>query len=352
VAILSELQKLINKVLASIDVALTRRTTLDRTRSELNNVRVALEAERAEVQILKAALVSQHSITSLADETVLRIAEKSRADMRNLRRDLIRHQIADRWSVVDAVERATAGPNAAKWNCPLCQHTSECSEFRAYSSNCIFGGGILQRHQCPQCDVIFGPVKMLSLSPKELAQEYEWHYQVYEEGDSTDAEVRAFKSLNPRRDGVYLNFGAGAWSRSVQVLRQEGWNVLAYEPHSSASTTEDWVIAGEAALHDRRFDGLFSNNVLEHFRYPVEELRRMKQWLKPGALMAHATPCYEYLYEYTRFHLFFFPGRSRELLAQQAGLSINGFEVDGHYMNCVFKSNEDDRTETAACPRI
>lgn len=51
--------------------------------------------------------------------------------------------------------------------------------------------------------------------------------------------------------------------------------------------------------------------------------------------MAHATPCYEYLCEYTRWHLFF-PGRSRELLARLAGLRVEHFEMDEHYMNCVF----------------
>lgn len=93
-------------------------------------------------------------------------------------------------------------------------------------------------------------------------------------------------------------------------------------------------------MHGRQFDGIFSNNVLEHLSQPADDLRRMKGWLKPGATMAHATPCFEYLYEYTRFHLFFFPGRSRELLADQAGLRIDNFEVDGDFMNCVFSPQQ------------
>jgi len=52
--------------------------------------------------------------------------------------------------------------------------------------------------------------------------------------------------------------------------------------------------------------------------------------------MAHATPCFEYLFEYTRFHLFFFPGRSREVLAQRAGLKIESFEVYGMFLNAVY----------------
>jgi hypothetical protein len=266
------------------------------------------------------------------------ISELQHLALREMKRELVRHQIACKWSVIDSVNRA-AVPTAFVRTCPLCNHEGADSGYRRFTTNCIFGGGILERYQCPECDVVFGADKMFKLSSQELAQEYEWHYRVYEEGDSTEAELRAFHSLNPRREGVYVNYGAGGWSRSVQLLRQEGWNVFAYEPHSSAASTgSDWVITSEADMASRRFDGLFSNNVLEHLRYPVEDFRRMMTWLNPGSLMAHATPCYEYLYEYTRFHLFFFLGRSRELLAQRAGLSIRNYEVDGHYMNCVFAS--------------
>lgn len=208
--------------------------------------------------------------------------------------------------------------------------------FKTYQTNCIFGGGLLTRHQCPTCDVIFGADKMFDLSPGELSQDYEWHYKVYEEVDSTGVEMRAFHSLNPRRDGVYVNYGAGSWSRTVPLLREQGWNVFAYEPHGSGPSENGWLIKSEAEMAGREFDGIFSNNVLEHLREPVADLKRMKSWMRPGAVMAHATPCYEYLFEYTRFHLFFFLGRSREVLAQRTGSFIQSFEVDGFFMNCVF----------------
>ena len=87
-----------------------------------------------------------------------------------------------------------------------------------------------------------------------------------------------------------------------------------------------------------RFDGLFSNNVLEHFREPAIELAYMRTLLKPGGLMAHATPCFEYRFEYTRFHLFFFLGRSRALLASQIGMSIKEYVTDGDFMCCLMES--------------
>lgn len=36
--------------------------------------------------------------------------------------------------------------------------------------------------------------------------------------------------------------------------------------------------------------------------------------------MIHSTPCYQYLYEYTRFHLFFFTGKSLEIICNQLNL--------------------------------
>lgn len=270
------------------------------------------------------------------------VSRRSRFEhLEDIRRELLRHQIHAKWSLADMFDR-NSGPNLIgnRRSCPLCGHESLASEFSAHITQCSFGGGILVRHQCPACDVIFGADKIFRLSESELSEEYEWHYRAYSEGDSTQHEIRAFLSLNPSKDGIYLNYGAGAWSRSVQILRAQGWNIVAFEPHGSASSDGE-VISDWKILSTMKFDGLYSNNVLEHLRHPAEELARMKTLLKPGALMSHATPCFEYLYEYTRFHLFFFLGRSREILAHKAGLMICDFIMDGEFMNCVYQSSDD-----------
>ncbi|TWB91026.1 MULTISPECIES: methyltransferase domain-containing protein [unclassified Synechococcus] len=260
--------------------------------------------------------------------------------LKEIQSTLLRSQIAAKWSIVDFVFRKNLEETSTR-GCPLCGFKASDNQFSKLRSHCIFGGGDLLRHICPACEVIYGPDKMFALTEAGLAEDYEWHYQVYQEGDSTERELRAFFALNPDKRGVYLNYGAGGWSRTVQELRAQGWIVYAYEPHISAthSLAQDWCVCSSEQLQLMRFDGIFSNNVLEHFRHPVQELQRMERLLHEGGSMAHATPCFEYLYEYTRFHLHFFTGKSKDLLMQLANLQLVEDIVDGDFICRVMKSS-------------
>ncbi len=303
--------KLLNQILGRFGLAMVRTATLERIHSG------------QQMEIPPSDLAPE--LKAAGDATDLNY------------RQLLRHQISTKWDIIDALEHDRV-PDV-ELTCPLCAYRGELGKFGQLTTSCMFGGGELARHQCPECDLIFGPKKMLRLSEAELSRDYEWHYQVFSEGDSTPQEVRAFHALNPEKSGVYLNWGAGAWSKSVEVLRQEGWNVYGYEPHGSASSGGPHVINSKARLLEMRFDGIFSNNVLEHLRYPVRELSSMSELLKPGGKMSHATPCFAYLYEFTRFHLFFFLGRSRAVLAHQANLHIEDYVADGEFMNLILSGD-------------
>jgi hypothetical protein len=256
------------------------------------------------------------------------------AQAQQARDEAVKHRVALQWRIIDQLIGMAPAPTMLA--CEICGFQDEPRAFRQLDSKCMFGGGRLVRHQCPACDTIFGPQKMLNLTADQLSEEYELHYRVFPEGDSTQAEIRAFEALQPVKGGRYLNYGAGAWSRSVGELRSRGWDVMAYEPHQSAAAGEN-VISDETQLDAMRFDGIFSNNVLEHFRFPVQALRKMTSLLSTNGRMSHATPCFAYLYEYTRFHLHFFPGRSLDALARSAGLQVDQFTVDGEFMNAVLR---------------
>ena len=166
-------------------------------------------------------------------------------------------------------------------------------------------GGIWSVFVCPECGAIFGPLKMMCMNEAQLEEEYKLSYSVFSDGDSTDSELRTFYSIANDKNGVYLNFGGGAWSNTTDLLRREGYNVYNYEPCAPVADSK-WLITDKNVLKNMQFDGLFSNDLIEHLSCPIETLVFMKSLLRDkNSLMAHSTGCYQYVYEYTRFHLYF-----------------------------------------------
>lgn len=217
--------------------------------------------------------------------------------------------------------------------CPVCEHGAERGAFETRVDQCVFGGGRLERYVCPECDCIFGPQKYLDLSDDFVGRDYQMLYARYSEGDSTANELRAFHSLRPDHEGSYLDWGAGGgWNRTLAILREEGWTVAGYEPNAGGTEA-----ATPPDLSPGSFDGLFSNNVIEHFRDPIAQFRQFHRLLKPGGKMAHASPCYDYQYAYTRFHSVFLLGRSPFVLAERTGFAVVDSERDGEYINHVFQ---------------
>ena len=313
--------KIFNRLLANFDITLIHCSRLDQLSAGI----VQPISAPAKDSLVATRAISRAGVASI----------ESKID--ELRQELLRQQISTKWELIDCLERFMSDDKNTE-TCPLCNHEGSKKTFPVLVSHCIFGGGRLTRFQCPECDVIYGGKKMLAMNAAELTQDYESHYKVFQEGDSTEQEIRAFHLLNPSKDGVYLNYGSGGWSKSVQVLRSQGWNVFAFEPHDSACSSLDYLIKSKEDLLKMKFDGVFSNNVLEHLRHPAEELSSIKKIVKSGGRMAHATPCFEYLYEYTRFHLFFYLGRSRTFLAEKAGLVVSDFVVDGEFMCTLYES--------------
>jgi len=254
-------------------------------------------------------------------ELQARLEERITAATNSVRDDLLRRLDAARWNTLDRLEAHAPPPPTLV--CPICGQNGPLASFALRVATCQFGGGRLVRYTCPACDAIFGPLKILSLSPEDLTFEYQLLYSYYREGDTTEFEMHTFHHLDPRPDGVYLNFGAGAWSHTTSRLRDQGYTVFAFEPF--AETAGEFFITDPKQLAEMRFDGIFSHNVIEHLTDPVSSFRWMASHLKDrSSRLAHATPCFEYRYETSRFHLFFFPGRAVQALAARAQLQSVG----------------------------
>ncbi|WP_297511478.1 methyltransferase domain-containing protein [uncultured Caulobacter sp.] len=234
------------------------------------------------------------------------------------------------WTALDAAYEAILPERVLA--CIVCGRQGRRDAFEVRVDHCLFGGGRLERYVCPDCDCVFGPQKYLDLGEAFVGRDYQVLYSRYSEADSTARELRAFRSLEPEKSGRYLDWGAGGgWNRTLETLRAEGWDVAGHEPHALEPDPSRPPLTGGA------FDGLFSNNVIEHFRDPITQFQQFHWLLKPGGKMAHASPCYDYCFAYTRFHTVFLLGRSPFVLAERTGFAVVADERDGQYINYVFQ---------------
>ena len=239
------------------------------------------------------------------------------------------------WHLVDQSEPPEKN---FKVTCTVCGSSAKRNSLKHYVDQCQFGGGRLERYLCKSCGCIFGPLKCLMLSQDFLLADYQLLYDGYAEADSTENEIRAFRSLEPELGKPYLNWGCGRWSRSIPILREEGYDVWGYEP---CATPEDskFIVSSRHQI-SAKFQGIFSNNVIEHMVTPVDDFRYFKQILVPGGKMAHATGCYQYRHAFTRFHVLFLLGDSPKILARRTGFDLHSTESDGIFGNCVFVARE------------
>lgn len=237
------------------------------------------------------------------------------------------------WGTIDALYDKILPESVL--TCIVCDHTDRRQGFGVHQDNCVFGGGRLERYECPECGCMFGSKKYLDLSEAAVDADYRFLYSRYSESDSTGNELRTFHALKPETDGLFLDWGCGgAWSKTLASLRSDGYDVWGYEP--SAETSGNHVVNNRAEI-SARFNGIFSNNVIEHFRTPVEIFRDFHDLLVDGGTMAHSSPCYEKNYTFTRFHTLFLTGHSPHVLAERTGFEVVDEIREGEYINFVFR---------------
>jgi SAM-dependent methyltransferase len=234
--------------------------------------------------------------------------------------------VAAFWNAMDLVY--TPRPR----NCLACDGAGP---FTHRTDHCRFGGGRLDRLECPDCGCVFGPLKFLDMPPEVIDADYAQLYADYSEEDSTEYERRAFFAMRPEKGKVYLNWGCGAWNTTIRDLRAEGWDVWGYEPH--VPTGDPFVVPLREGLSGHRFDGIFSSNVIEHLLDPYAQFMDWRSLLKPKGVMAHATACYDWRYTDSRFHVFFPLGSAMQRLGERTGFALTGSEDDGEFRVRVLK---------------
>jgi hypothetical protein len=210
--------------------------------------------------------------------------------------------------------------------CPICKFVFPPDKpLNKLEADCEFLpiAGVSQhliRYQCSNCDVVFGSEEMINLSADRLSKAYQELYNSgHREGDTTHVELSLFNMLKPTTSGIYVNWGAGTNRTSIELAKQ-GYQLFNYDP-GIPSNVPGYISADN--LKNLKFDGIISNNVLDHLQNPIYDLLLMKSLLKPGGKMVHASDGFRYRINYTKFHLYFFIGKSTSYLSQTIGMSAD-----------------------------
>ena len=318
---------------------------LSNTNAEISRLSTELSSANAEISRLSTELSTVNAgISDIADDNntlkeAINKEAKSIAEVSDKLAPLARECMRTKWKLIDNLESQIDNSKDIV-RCGICGAEAEVEDLQTMETECIFAGGRLERYVCKECGVIFGPTKFDRLPQQESDDDYTVHYLGYSEGDSTYKEVRAFHMLLPDKECTYLNYGCGKWSASINQLREEGYKVYGYEPYADDADSP-YIITEQSELRKYRFDGIFSNDLLEHLKHPAEDLLFMKSLLRsPASKMSHSTSCYIYKHEYTRFHLFFFTGESVNILCEKTNMKIVEFvndEPENDFICCVFE---------------
>lgn len=208
----------------------------------------------------------------------------------------------------------------ANIECPVCAWSIEHPEQHVKISADFWHTGTIKRIECIHCGLIFGPWSLIHSSPARLSSDYELLYSTYTEGATTEYQKQAFLALAPEKNKSYLNFACGTWATGCGELIEQGWNVFGYEPNLPYQHPRIVRLIGELA--STQFDGIFTHNYIEHIQNPVEQFKKWNAMLKLGDRMVHSSPCFEWMYDFSNFHLFFFLGKSVEVLAAKTGFEV------------------------------
>ncbi len=204
-------------------------------------------------------------------------------------------------------------------SCPLCQ--ADASFFLEDRKTSFY--------KCPGCGSVFrDPADGLTFEQEKAR--YLTHNNC-----PVDPGYRAFvapivdevkKLFLPSHQG--LDFGAGPVPVIAKLLQNQGYQLEAYDPF--------FHIRPE--LLERKYDFITACEVIEHFRQPAEEFKRLRAILKPGGTLLCMTLLYEdkidfanWHYKNDRTHRFFYTRRSLEIIKEKFGFA--SLKIEGRLVS-------------------
>ncbi len=189
----------------------------------------------------------------------------------------------------------------------------------------FFKGRHGEYFECSVCRGVF-------LSPEyHLDAEAERARYEAHNNDVTDAGYQAFVSpvINYVRrsydtNALGLDFGCGPGPAISHVLRNAGYRLELYDP----------FFCNEEAVLKIKYDYIVCCEVIEHYRSPAEEFRRLRSYLKPGGqlicmtdLLTDDTDFPNWYYKDDPTHVFFYRDETVEYISLEFGFA--GRATDG-----------------------
>lgn len=223
-------------------------------------------------------------------------------------------------------------PDYKLLTCFVCKHCDINDNFKKYYANDIFNAGQIVRHQCPNCDLVFGDLRFLNLNEVEINNDYCDTYSYFKEGDSYIYQLNALNSIEvfKNKECSYLDYACGT-GKIIPILRKNGYNISGYDKYVISKNVLN-------NIDGMKFDVITSNNFIEHLINPIDDIKKMLNHLNNNGYLIFTSDCIdEYKIEFTHFHTFYYLGKSLSIIANELNLNIVELKSVGEHRVLVLQ---------------
>lgn len=175
------------------------------------------------------------------------------------------------------------------------------------------------------CKGIFRPIDALPTLSDEKAR-YDTH-----NNDIEDTRYQNFVSPitnaileNHSAIELGLDFGAGSGPVIAKLLKANGYNLSLYDP----------IYHNFPELLEQEYDYIFACEVIEHLHNPYDELKRLRDILKPKGKLYCMTHLYDDTIDFDRWyykndftHVFIYTATTIDWVAKNCG--FDNYSIDG-----------------------
>jgi hypothetical protein len=208
-----------------------------------------------------------------------------------------------------------------KIDCPLCKNLNNSSVEEYYKEKKSFKRLF---YRCSECLLIFLDPRLHL--PKSLEKA---RYEQHNNSERSSGYENFLKTLTEplknyiNTSMVGLDFGSGPYPMMCEIMKEEGYNLNAYDPYFEPN---------EALLRNT-YDYVTCCEVAEHFNYPAADFKILVDLVRPSGFIGLKTSLFDsklktreefskwhYIHDDT--HISLYAKESMEWIAQNFGLEI------------------------------